>query len=135
VDEVVVAVVFNPQKDSALFSPQERMEMFREILQDEGERVIIDSFHGLLVDYVEKMKATILVRGLRAVSDFDYEFQMALMNRHMKPQIETIFLMTNEAYFYFASRLVREVASLGGNVDGLVPKVVAQQLRKKFPGK
>ncbi len=135
VDEVVVAVVFNPQKDSALFSPQERMEMFREILRDEGKRVIIDSFHGLLVDYVEKMKATILVRGLRAVSDFDYEFQMALMNRHIKPQIETIFLMTSEAYFYVASRLVREVSSLGGNVGGLVPKAVARQLKKKFPGK
>ncbi len=135
VDEVVVAIVFNPQKDSALFSPQERVEMFQEILRDEGQRVIVDSFHGLLVDYVGKMKATIIVRGLRAVSDFDYEFQMALMNRHMKPHIETIFLMTSEAYFYVASRLVREIASLGGNVDGLIPEVVAKQLKKKFTRK
>lgn len=135
VDEVVVAVAFNPQKDSALFSPQERMEMFREVLHDEGQRVIVDSFHGLLVDYVEKTGATIVVRGLRAVSDFDYEFQMALMNRHMKPHIETIFLMTGETYFYTSSRLVKEIASLGGNVEGLVPEVVAERLKKKFARK
>jgi pantetheine-phosphate adenylyltransferase len=135
VDEVVVAVAFNPQKDSALFSPQERVEMFREVLQDEGQRVIVDSFPGLLVDYVEKMGATIVVRGLRAVSDFDYEFQMALMNRHMKPHIETIFLMTSETYFYIASRLVREISSLGGNFDRLVPEAVARQLKKKFSRK
>lgn len=135
VDEVVVAVAFNPQKDSALFSPQERMEMFREVLRDEGQRVIVDSFHGLLVEYVEKMGATIIVRGLRAVSDFDYEFQMALMNRHMKPHIETIFLMTGEAYFYTSSRLVKEIASLGGSVSGLVPEVVARRLKEKFAGK
>lgn len=135
VDEVVVAVAFNPQKDSALFSPQERMEMFREVLRHEGQRVIVDSFHGLLVDYVEKMGATIVVRGLRAVSDFDYEFQMALMNRHMKPHIETIFLMTGETHFYTSSRLVKEIASLGGSVDGLVPEVVAKQLKKKFARK
>lgn len=135
VDEVVVAVAFNPQKDSALFSPQERVEMFHEILRDEGRRVIVDSFHGLLMDYVEKIGATIVVRGLRAVSDFDYEFQMALMNRHMNPHIETIFLMTGEAYFYVASRLVKEIAGLGGSVDGLVPEVIARRLKNKFARK
>ena len=134
VDEIVVAIAFNPQKDSALFSPEERVDMFREILRDEGSRVIVDSFHGLLVDYVERMGATIIVRGLRAVSDFEYEFQMALMNRHMKPHVETIFLMTGENYFYVASRLVKEVSALGGKVDRLIPEVVRGALKKKLGG-
>ena len=135
VDEVVVAIVYNPQKDSFLFSPQERIEMFREELRDAGERVLYDSFHGLLVDYVEQKQASIIIRGLRAVSDFDYEFQMALMNRRMKPHIETIFLMTGAAHFYTAARLIKEIASLGGNVDGLVPPHVVQRLKEKFAKK
>ncbi len=135
VDEVVVAVAFNPQKDSTLFTPKERVEMFRTILKDESPRVQVDSFHGLLVDYVEKVGAQIVIRGLRAVSDFEYEFQMALMNRHMKPHIETIFLMTGENHFYVASRLVKEIARFGGNVQGLVPEVVARALEKKFSDK
>jgi pantetheine-phosphate adenylyltransferase len=132
VDEVVVAIVHNPQKDNSLFTPEERIDMFREELADVGDRVLYDSFRGLLVDYVDKMRATIIIRGLRAVSDFDYEFQMALMNRRMKPHIETIFLMTGAAHFYTAARLVKEIASLDGNVDGLVPPHVAQRLKEKF---
>jgi pantetheine-phosphate adenylyltransferase len=132
VDEIVVAVAFNPHKDSALFTPEERVAMFRDIFREEGSRVIVDSFHGLLVDYVDRMGATIIVRGLRAVSDFEYEFQMALMNRHMKPHIETIFLMTGENYFYVASRLVKEVSALGGGVERLVPDVVLKALKKKL---
>jgi pantetheine-phosphate adenylyltransferase len=135
VDEVVVAVVYNPQKDSFLFSPQERTDMFREELTDVGNRVLYDNFHGLLVDYVERKQANIIIRGLRAVSDFDYEFQMALMNRRMKPQIETIFLMTGAAHFYTAARLIKEIASLDGNVDGLVPPHVVRRLKEKFAKK
>jgi pantetheine-phosphate adenylyltransferase len=132
VDEVVVAVVFNPQKDSFLFSPQERIDMFQEELKDVGDRVAYDHFNGLLVDYVEKKQANIIIRGLRAVSDFDYEFQMALMNRRMKPHIETIFLMTGAAHFYTAARLIKEIASLDGNVDGLVPPHVVKRLKEKY---
>ena len=135
VDEVVVAVVYNPQKDSFLFSPQERIDMFREELTEVGDRVLYDSFHGLLVDYVDQKQATIIIRGLRAVSDFDYEFQMALMNRRMKPHIETIFLMTGAAHFYTAARLVKEIASFDGNVDGLVPPHVVRRLKEKFTNK
>ena len=135
VDEVVVAIVYNPQKDSFLFTPQERIEMFREELTEVGDRVLYDSFHGLLVDDVEQQQATIIIRGLRAVSDFDYEFQMALMNRRMKPHIETIFLMTGAAHFYTAARLVKEIASFGGNVDGLVPPHVVKRLKEKFAKK
>ncbi len=131
-DEVIVAVVYNPQKDNYLFTPQERLDMFREELQAEGDRVVYDSFHGLLVKYVEKMQANIIIRGLRAASDFEYEFQMALMNRHMKPNIDTIFLTTGAAHFYTAARLVKEIASLGGSVTGLVPPHVEKRLREKF---
>ncbi len=131
-DEVIVAVVYNPQKDNYLFAPQERLDMFREELQDEGSRVVYDSFHGLLVDYVERMQANIIIRGLRAASDFEYEFQMALMNRHMKPNIDTIFLTTGAAHFYTAARLVKEISSLGGSVTGLVPPHVEKRLREKF---
>ena len=91
-DEVVVAVVYNPQKQDYLFTPEERLEMFREELKDVSDRVIYDSFHGLLVDYVDRMNSKTIIRGLRAASDFEYEFQMALMNRHMRPEIDTIFL-------------------------------------------
>jgi pantetheine-phosphate adenylyltransferase len=135
VDEVVVAVVYNPQKDNFLFTAQERIDMFREELTDVDNRVQYDNFHGLLVNYVEQKQANIIIRGLRAVSDFDYEFQMALMNRHMKPHIETIFLMTGAAHFYTAARLVKEIASLDGSVDGLVPPHVERRLKEKFAKK
>lgn len=134
-DEVVVAVVYNPQKEDYLFTPDERLDMFREELTDAEGRVVYDSFHGLLVDYVEKMQAKIIVRGLRAASDFEYEFQMALMNRHMKPGIDTIFLTTSAAHFYTAARLVKEVAGLHGSVTGLVPPHVEKRLQQKFDQK
>lgn len=135
VDEVVVAVVYNPQKNDFLFTPQERIDMFKEELTEVDDRVLYDNFYGLLVDYVEQKEATIIIRGLRAVSDFDYEFQMALMNRRMKPQIETIFLMTGASHFYTAARLVKEISSFGGNVDGLVPAHVVKRLKEKFAKK
>ncbi len=132
VDEVVVSVVYNPRKTDFLFTPEERIDMFREELADVDDRVQYDHFHGLLVDFAEQKGARIIIRGLRAVSDFDYEFQMALMNRHMKPHIETIFLMTGAAHFYTAARLVKEIAGLGGSVAGLVPPQVERRLREKF---
>ena len=134
-DEVVVAVVYNPQKQDYLFTPEERLEMFREELKDANDRVVYDSFHGLLVDYVDRMNSKTIIRGLRAASDFEYEFQMALMNRHMRPEIDTIFLTTGAAHFYTAARLVKEIASLNGLVTGLVPAHVEKRLRAKFGSK
>lgn len=132
-DRVVVAVAFNATKDSALFTPEERVEMIREATGNDP-RVIADSFSGLLVEYVAKMGARVVLRGLRAVADFEYEFQMALMNRHLSPHIETLFVMAGEAHFYTSSRLVKEVASLGGDIRGLVPRNVLRRLTRKLAG-
>jgi pantetheine-phosphate adenylyltransferase len=125
---VIVAVAFNAQKDSAWFTPEERVEMIRRTFEAEGNRIEADAFSGLLVDYVVAKGANVIVRGLRAVADFEYEFQMTMMNRHLKPQLETIFMMTGESHFYTSSRLVKEVASLGGNVTGLIPDHVVAPL-------
>jgi pantetheine-phosphate adenylyltransferase len=130
-DRVIVAVAFNPHKDSALFTPAERVEMIAAVFADSGGRVRADSFSGLLVDYMRAVGAKVIIRGLRAVADFEYEFQMTMMNRHLNPDIETIFMMTGEAHFYTSSRLVKEVVSLGGDVEGLVPEVVLRRLRAK----
>ncbi|MBI4517670.1 MAG: pantetheine-phosphate adenylyltransferase [Deltaproteobacteria bacterium] len=130
-DKVVVAVAYNPHKDVALFSAAERVDMIREALTDLAERVIADSFHGLLVDYCDRVGATVVIRGLRAVSDFETEFQMALMNRHLNGRVETFFMTASEAYFYTASRLVKEVAALGGDVRALVPPVVFRRLQAR----
>jgi pantetheine-phosphate adenylyltransferase len=127
-DEVIVAVAFNSDKDSAWFTPEERVEMIREAFASEGNRVRADAFTGLLVDYASGKGATAIVRGLRAVADFEYEFQMTSMNRHLKPQVETIFMVAGESHFYISSRLVKEVASLGGNVAGLLPDQVLARL-------
>ena len=128
-DRLIVAVVSNPKK-VPLFSVQERRELIAEACQD--PRVEIDDFHGLLVDYARKRKVTVILRGLRAVSDFEYEFQMANMNRKLDPTFETVFMMTGEDYFYISSQMVREVASLGGDVSGLVPANVHAKLVQKF---
>jgi pantetheine-phosphate adenylyltransferase len=133
-EQVVVAVAHNRSKDTGLFPPEERVEMIREVFTDLGSRVIVDQFEGLLVDYAEKMNSRVVIRGLRAVSDFEYEFQMAMMNSKLKPRIETLFMMTGESYFYINSRTVKEVASLGGNIAGLVPRVVLERLKQKFGG-
>ena len=127
-DEVIVAVAFNPDKDSSWFTPEERVAMIREAFASEGDRVRADAFTGLLVDYAAAKGATAIVRGLRAVADFEYEFQMTSMNRHLKPQVETIFMVAGESHFYISSRLVKEVASLGGNVAGLLPDQVLARL-------
>jgi len=125
---VIVGVAFNPNKDSAWFTPDERVAMIRETFRAEGDRVIADAFSGLLVDYAASKGAKVIIRGLRAVADFEYEFQMTMMNRHLRPQVETIFMMTGESHFYTSSRLVKEVASLGGNVSGLIPDNVVPLL-------
>lgn len=130
--KVTVAVAFNQHKDVALFSLPERLEMIRGALGDVADRVVVDSFSGLLVDYCDRVGAHTIIRGLRAVSDFEYEFQMAMMNRHLNNRVETFFMMASETYFYTASRLVKEVASLGGDVGGLVPEMVSRRLIEKY---
>jgi len=127
-DQVIVAVAFNAQKDSAWFTPEERTEMIRDTFRSEGKRVVADAFSTLTVDYAASKGAGVIIRGLRAVADFEYEFQMTMMNRHLRPQVETIFMMTGESHFYTSSRLVKEVASLGGNVAGQVPDAVLPRL-------
>ena len=134
-DEVVVAVAYNPAKESGLFTAVERVAMIREALEDVAGRVSADAFDGLLVDYCDRVGAHAIIRGLRAVSDFEYEFQMAMMNRHLNTRVETYFMTASEAYFYTASRLVKEVASLGGDVSGLVPAVVYRRLVEKLARK
>ena len=130
-DELVVAVVTNPAK-TGLFTDVERVEMIREATH-ELRAIEVVIFDGLLVDLVARVGARAIIRGLRAVSDFEYEFQMALMNRKLREEIETVFLMPHEAYSYISSRLIKEVASYGGTVTGLVPKVVEKQLLARFP--
>jgi pantetheine-phosphate adenylyltransferase len=131
-DKVIVAIATNPDKDRCLFTVEERLKMVKEVFADLQGRVQTDSFQGLLVDYAERKHSTVVIRGLRAVSDFEYEFQMAMMNHRLKPQLETLFMMTGESEFYTSSRLVKEVVSLGGNVSGLVPENVLKMLKQKF---
>jgi pantetheine-phosphate adenylyltransferase len=128
-DRIIVAMLVNAEK-SPMFTMAERVEIARSVFKSEP-KVEVDTFNGLLVDYVERKQATVIVRGLRAVSDFEFEFQMALMNRRLKPQIETVFMMPAEQYTYISSRLIKEVFALGGRVHGLVPELVEQRLREK----
>ena len=128
-DRIIVAILVNAEK-SPLFTTAERVDIARKVFKERAN-VEVDTFDGLLVDYVVKRKANVLVRGLRAVSDFEYEFQMALMNRHLNPAIETVFMMPAEKYSYISSRLIKEVFALGGQVHGLVPELVERRLREK----
>jgi len=130
-DKIIVTVGRNPNKKT-LFTVEERLTMIREAVGDDP-RVEVDSFTGLLVDYVEKSEAHCILRGLRAMSDFEYEFQLALINRRLKRQIETVFLMTGASWFYCNSGIVKEAAGLGGSVTGMVPDVVLKRLKEKFP--
>jgi len=132
-DRLVVAIAVNSEKTS-LFSLAERVEMIEEVYSGESG-VEVDSFSGLLVDYLRQRQARAVVRGLRAVSDFEYEFQMANMNRKLYPEAETFFLMTGQDHFYVSSRLVKEIASLGGCLTDLVPETVLQRLLKKYGDK
>ena len=128
-ERVVVSVLVNPEK-RPLFSPDERVGIIRDVFR-EYPNVEADTFDGLLVDYARRRRASAIIRGLRAVSDFEYEFQMALMNRHLEPRLETVFMMPAEQYTYLSSRLIKEVFSLGGNVSGLVPPAVEKLLLEK----
>ncbi len=127
---VVVGILENAGKD-ALFSPADRAEMIGELYRD-NPAVEVRSFTGLLVNFLHEIRATIIIRGMRAVSDFEYEFQMALMNRRLYPDVETVFLTPKEEYLYLSSRLVREVVALGGDVAGLVPEPVKVRLEERF---
>jgi pantetheine-phosphate adenylyltransferase len=129
-DEIIVLLAYNPNK-TYLFTVEERMEMIREIFSD-TKGVRVDSYSGLLVDYLKISGTSIIIRGMRALSDFEYEFQMALMNRRQTRKIETVFLMSGFKWFYTSSRLIKEVVSLGGSVKGLVPDNVNQKLIDKF---
>jgi pantetheine-phosphate adenylyltransferase len=131
-DRVIVAIARNPDKDDSLFTLDERLEMIRDVFRGLGQRVTAESFDGLLVKYAKKSGAKVIIRGLRAVSDFEYEFQMAMMNRELEPGLETLFMMTGQDHFYISSRLVKEVASLGGDISGFVPKIVQKKLKEKF---
>jgi len=134
-DEVIVAVVANPSKQP-LFSVSERLEMIDEAtsgIVGLGTNFRIAAFDGLLIDLVARERADCIVRGIRAVSDFEYEFQMALMNRKLRPTAETVFLMPHEKYTYISSRLIKEVASFGTSVAGMVPPIVEKRLAEKFP--
>lgn len=128
-DRIIVAILINAEK-APLFSMDERLKIAQEVFKD-FPNVEIDTFEGLLVDYVERRRAHVIVRGLRAVSDFEFEFQMALMNRRLNGKIETVFMMPAEQYSYISSRLIKEVFSLGGRVHGLVPDTVEERLRQK----
>jgi pantetheine-phosphate adenylyltransferase len=129
-DRLVIAILNNPQK-LPLFTMEERMQMIRDVLKDQ-RHVEVDSFNGLLVDYVIQKKTNVVIRGLRALSDFEYEFQMALMNRKLNRDVQSIFLMTDYKWFYTSSTIIKEAASLGGEVSGLVPPIVCKKLKQKF---
>jgi len=129
-DQVIVAVIHNPQKNG-FFSIEERVALLEEVTRH-IPKVIVDSFTGLLMDYVVSKKAQAVIRGLRAVSDFDYEMQMALMNNKLCPSVETIFIISCPQYIYLSSTIIKEVAILGGSINGLVPKHVEQKLIDKI---
>ena len=129
-DELIVAVLGNPEKDP-LFSVADRRKML-EAMTTEFGNVTVDTFDGLTVDYALRVGASAVLRGIRAISDYEYELQMALMNRKLQPGLETVFMIPSEQYSYLSSRLVREIAQLGGAVDHLVPELVAQKLREKL---
>jgi pantetheine-phosphate adenylyltransferase len=129
-DRVVVAVLNNPQK-VPLFTLEERLAMMQKILKG-VKNVEMDSYDGLLVDYVIRKKTNIILRGLRAMSDFEYEFQMALMNRRLKREVQYVFLMTDYKWFYISSTIIKEAARMGGDVSGLVPPIVCARLKEKY---
>lgn len=129
-DEVIVAVAHSEDK-KPLFSIRERVRMVKEVMAD-IQKVKVDDFDCLIVDYIKRVKAHVIIRGVRMISDFEYEFQMALTNRSLNPDIETIFMMPNESYCYLSSKLIKEAASLGGAVENFVPKKIALALKQKL---
>jgi pantetheine-phosphate adenylyltransferase len=129
-DKLIIAVLNNPQK-TPLFSVEERVHMIREAVKSISN-IEIDTFDGLTVDYVVQKNSNVILRGLRALSDFEYEFQLALMNRKLNRQVQSIFLMTDYKWFYTSSTIIKEAASLGGEINGLVPRMVNDKLKEKF---
>lgn len=130
VDKLIVSILRNEEK-RVLFTLEERIEMLSEAVRG-FPNVEVASFHGLLVDFASQVQAKVILRGIRAISDYEYELQMALMNRRLQPRVETVFLMSGEAYSFISSRLVKEVISLGGNISGLVPPFVEQRLKERL---
>ncbi|HTY23487.1 MAG TPA: pantetheine-phosphate adenylyltransferase [Desulfomonilaceae bacterium] len=130
-DVLIVAVLVNAEK-APLFTAAERVEMIRALIKDPITNVSVDTFDGLLVDYARRQKVNVIVRGVRAVSDYEFELQMALMNRRLEPSIETVLMMPSEAYSYVSSRIVREVFRFGGSVDGLVHPLVKKRMAEKM---
>ncbi|CAN5581148.1 pantetheine-phosphate adenylyltransferase [soil metagenome] len=136
-DEIIIAILYNPDKNP-LFSIEERKALLEQVLPtiNAGNcRFIVEDFEGLLVEYAIKRKVDTILRGIRAISDYEYELQMALMNRKLEPRIETVFLMAGEAFSYVSSRLVKQVFALGGKIDGFVPPLVEEQMHKKLNNK
>lgn len=136
-DEIIVAILVNPNKEP-LFSIEERREILSQVLQTINHHsctILVEDFQGLLVEYAIKKNADVIVRGIRAISDYEYELQMALMNRRLEPRIETVFMMPAEDYSYVSSRLVKEVFSLGGKIEGLVPDSVEKRMQEKLENK
>jgi pantetheine-phosphate adenylyltransferase len=132
-DRIIVGILLNVEK-SPLFTVSERVDIAREVFRPYAN-VEVDTFDGLLVEYARRKQAGVIVKGLRAISDFEYEMQMALMNRHLNPEVETVFMMPAEPYTYVSSRLVKEVVALGGSVTTLVPSIVEDRLREKKLGR
>ena len=134
-DEVVVAILVNPNK-TAMFTIAERVAILRDVIAERADKfsgkVLVDTFGGLLADYAKQQEAQAVVRGIRAISDYDYEQQLALMNRRLAPTVETVFLLSAQEYSYLSSRLVKEVFTYGGNIDGLVPDLVVEQMKVKI---
>jgi pantetheine-phosphate adenylyltransferase len=129
-DKLIIAILNNPQKEP-LFSIQERIDMIKDVLKSKSN-IEVDVFDGLLVDYVIKKKSNVVLRGIRALSDFEYEFQMALMNRKLNREVQSIFLMTDYKWFYISSTIIKEAASFNGDISGLVPPSVCSKLKEKF---
>jgi pantetheine-phosphate adenylyltransferase len=129
-DKLIIAILYNPNK-KPLFTIDERVVMINEVLKD-TPNVEVDTFDGLLVDYAVLKESNVILRGLRALSDFEYEFQLALMNRKLCRDVQSIFLMTDYKWFYTSSTIVKEAVSLGGDINGLVPDIVEQKLKEKF---
>lgn len=136
-DEIIIAVLYNPDKQP-MFSLEERRSMLAEVLPkiEAGDcRLLVEDFQGLLVEYAKRREVQTIVRGIRAVSDYEYELQMALMNRRLEPNIQTVFLMAADKYSYVSSRLIKQVSTLGGTLDGLVPRSVEARMREKLAAK
>lgn len=129
-DRIIIAVAINPAK-SSLFSTEERIDLIKQSV-NHNTKIEVDTFEGLTVDYAQQRQAKVIVRGLRAMSDFEYEFQLALMNRRLSREVQTVFMMTGYRWLYISSTIIKEAAKLGGEVAGLVPKPVEKALRKKF---